>query len=145
LSEASGKDLRADGFSPDRASVRPGIAKLLSCQARRAFFCVFFDVVFFGVVFFALLAADLGALAFLLPDFLPLDFLLAAFFAAAFVVPVFAVLLFAVLALAALPFVALAAGALRGFFAARFRRADAAATGGTIKGSDTRPSAASGM
>ena len=146
MGEANPRKRLAGGWLlPDRASVHPGRAKLLTYQARRAFFWVFFDVVFFEVVFFevvffALVAAVLGALAFLLLDFLPLDFLLAAFFAADFVV-----LLFAALALAALPFVALAACALRDFFAARVRREGAAATGGTIKGSDTRPSAASGM
>ena len=41
-------------------------------------------------------------------------------------------------------FVALAVVPLRRLFPARFRRAGAAATGGTISGSETSPSAASG-
>jgi hypothetical protein len=146
----SGTVSPAYGLLPDVASLvrLHGVLGGASAkfQTRRAFFRVFF-----GTVFFALLAVLLAALAFLLlDDFLLLDFLLAAFFTAAFVVLAFVVLAFVVLALvvlalAALAFVALAAGAPRAFFAARFfRRAGVAATGGTIRGSDTSPSAASG-
>ena len=87
--------------------------------------------VFAGTLFLALLATFRAAL-----DFLLLAFLLAAFLAA-----FFELLAVVVLALA---FVALAAVALRAFFVARFRRAGPAVAGGTISGSETRPSAASG-
>src|SRR2546429_8120225 len=82
--------------------------------------------VFVGTLFLALLATFRAG-----PDFLLLDFLLAALFAELFELPNFVV-------------PALAAEALRRFFTARFRRSGAAATGGTISGSETRPSAASG-
>ena len=77
------------------------------------------------------------------PDVLLLDFLLAAFLAVAVERLDFVVLALD-LALAALTFAALAAGGLLRFFAARFRRSGVAATGGTISGSETRPSAAIG-
>jgi len=88
------------------------------------------------------LAARLAGL--LLLDFLPADFRamdrLAAFFERlARVAPAFEAFDFPTFA-----FVALAVVALRRLFPARFRRAGAAVTGGTISGSETRPSAASG-
>jgi hypothetical protein len=82
---------------------------------------------------------------FLLLDFLPVDLRptdwLAAFFERfAPAVPAFAAFDFLALA-----FVARATVAVRRAVAARFRRGGAAATGGTISGSETRPSAASGI
>ena len=103
--------------------------------------------VFVGTRFLALLAAFRTG-----PGFLLLDFLLVAVLAIVverldFVVLALDLVLDLALdlALAALAFVALAAGGLRRFFAARFRRSGVAATGGTISGSETRPSAASGI
>ncbi|OCK61998.1 hypothetical protein LMTR3_29515 [Bradyrhizobium sp. LMTR 3] len=112
-------------------------------QARRALLRDFFAVAF------APLAVLLAGLDFWLLDFLAAD-LFAVFLALrACAVRVLAALDLAVrdLAvrdLAAPAFLGLAAGALRRCFVARFRRAGAAAVGGTISGSDTRPSAASG-
>ena len=104
----------------------------------------------FLAIFLALAAdfvADFLAVrlaSFLLLEFLPADFRAmdrpAAFFERlARVAPAFEAFDFPTFA-----FVALAVVALRRLFPARFRRAGAAVTGGTISGSETRPSAASG-
>ena len=108
-----------------------------------------FRVVF--LVAFLTLAADFDAdflavrpAGFLLLDFLaadlrPTDWLAAFFERLARGAPAFEAFDFLALA-----FVALATVAVRRAFAARFRRGGAAATGGAISGSETRPSAASG-
>jgi hypothetical protein len=97
---------------------------------------------------FLALAADLVVAwpaGFLLIDFLPVDLRPTDWLAAFFERLARAAPAFAAFDFPALAFVALATVAVCRAFAARFRRGGAAATGGTISGSETRPSAASGI
>jgi hypothetical protein len=124
------------------------------CQLRRAFardfFAVFLPVALvFLAVFLAVLltlAADFAAvfLAARPAGFFALDLRPAEWLAAFFERPAPAVAAFPAFDFAAFAFRGLPAVAACRAFAARLRRGAAAAAGGTISGSETRPSAASG-